>query len=199
MSVLLMVLSGSRKAILMVSVGLLVYYVFLNRSLIFKLQLVVPLLIFSLIAYQYISQNELFNQRMNTELTRQDMGGRKPIWEAAIMIIKTNPLLGVGIGEFAFQIEYSLGSLRATHNEFLQVAAYGGIVGVFWFILFLSALAKRSFRILKSKDSNFTSLPLALFFMQLIYLFSAGGSFTSFLSWFIYAFIAAKTHPENPE
>lgn len=189
----LVVLTGSRKAIIMVMAGIIVYYIFLNRSFLYKLKILVPLIIFGFIAFIYVSNNELLVERFGTEIERRDFGGRKPIWEASIEIIKTNPFFGVGIGEFSSLMVNRLGRLRSTHNEFLTVAAYGGIAGLFFFILFLSALVRKSLLILKQDDSGSTSLPFALLFMQSIYLFSGGGALTSFFSWFIFAFIAAES------
>ena len=189
----LIVLSGSRKAIIMMPTSILIYYIFLNRSFNYKLKLLLPLIIFGLIAFQFIASNELIMHRFASELERRDLGGRKPIWQAAMEVVKINPYFGMGIGEFSYQIEFRLGQVRAMHNEFLQIAGYGGFAGLLCFIFFLFGLAKKSLSILKRNNPWFTSLPIAMFFIILLYMASAGGAFTSFLAWFIFAFIIAKS------
>jgi len=201
-ALMLIVLSGSRKAVIMMPTSVFIYYIFLNRSLNFKLKLLVPLVIFIFIAFQYIGSNELMIRRFTNELERRDMGGRKPIWEAAMEVIRINPYFGMGIGEFSFQIEYRLGQVRAMHNEFLQVAGYGGLAGLLCFVSFLFGLLKRSLFILNRKNPGVTSLPLAMVYMSLLYLATAGGAFSSFFIWFNFAFIVVrsqKMEPDNPE
>lgn len=198
-SMLLIVFTGSRKAIILMAFGVLVYYIFLNRSFNYKLKLLIPFILFCFIAFGYVSTQGIIRERFMSELERQDLGGRMPIWEATIEIIQKNPFFGVGIGEFANQIEFSLGRVRAVHNEFLTVLVYGGIVGLIWFLLFLYYIGRKAFLILRIKNSSFTSLPIALFCMQILFLFSAGGALTSFISWFIYAYILVKTHEDKPK
>mgnify|MGYP000962011314 CR=1 FL=1 len=192
LALLLIILSGSRKAVIIMPVGVLVYYLFLNRSFQFKVRLLVPLTVFAVIAFYSIAGSDLIASRFESEMERRDLGGRMPIWEAGMEIARLNPFFGVGIGEFAFQMESRLGQVRALHNEFIQILGYGGIAGLFCFSVFLTALLLKSISALKNKYTDFTSLPLALFIMILFYLFSAGGALTSFYAWFIFAFISAK-------
>ncbi|MFO7851427.1 MAG: O-antigen ligase family protein [Bacteroidota bacterium] len=190
------VISGSRKSLIMLAVGVFTYYIFLKRSLSSKLVLLIPFTLVIIIAYMYTMSSEIFMQRLTTELQRQDLGGRIPIWEAAYSIIRTSPYFGVGVGEFAYQTELYLGRVRDTHNEFIQITAYSGIIGLSCFLFFLSAIAKKIIYMLMNHRRISSSLPVALFVMLIIYLLSAGGGLTSFLYWFLVAYILAKSNPE---
>lgn len=190
---MIMTLTGSRKAILILGVGILVYFVLLNRSIQYKLIRLVPFVLIGFIAYKSIMSNELIAERINTEFTHRDYGGRLPIWEATVEIIKDYPIMGAGIGEFSDQITRKLGRLRVTHNEFLTVLAYGGFLGLLLFLFFLTAIARRSLLILRIKNSSFSSLPISLFSMIFIFIATAGGALTDFFTWFILAFIVAKS------
>jgi O-antigen ligase len=79
--------------------------------------------------------------------------------------IRANPILGVGLGayETAFPIySESDGSLRVpqAHNEYLQVAADAGIVGILIALWFIVAIFRTVSRGVRSRDPLLAGLAL---------------------------------------
>lgn len=192
---LLMVMSGSRKAVIMLAAGVFAYYLFMNKGTMFKLKLLIPFALASVLAYNYLFSNELFLSRYTNAIEKQDLGGRQPIWENALDLISQYPLIGAGQGVYAEATESEFGKVRVPHNEFILIALNAAIPGLLFFLYFLLYLFYRSLRILKF--SQFSTLPLSLTVALVIYLFTAGGGLTSFLGWFMFAFIAGTTDKFN--
>jgi O-antigen ligase len=83
---------------------------------------------------------------------------RKEIWHSTWQVIKHNPWTGVGFGAYFLAIpEYQTGSgsmkLQQAHNDYLDLAASGGVIAIglaAWFVVILMSRARFAFR---SKDS----------------------------------------------
>jgi O-antigen ligase len=90
--------------------------------------------------------------------TGRDGTQRSEIWRATWRMIKDHPLLGVGLGGYWMAIsQYHEGSGEATpqqaHNDYLELLASGGVIGVAlgaWFLYLLIREARRNF---KSSDA----------------------------------------------
>jgi O-antigen ligase len=87
------------------------------------------------------------------------------IWRDTFSMVRANPILGVGLGayETAFPIySESDGSLRVpqAHNEYLQVAADAGIVGVLLALWFIVAIFRTVSRGVRSRDPLLAGLAL---------------------------------------
>lgn len=192
---IIIVLTGSKKAVFMIASGIFVYYVFLNRSFLFKLKLITPLVILSFFAVRYATGETVFMERMERELRTDEitLSGRMPIWEIAVNVISEHPIIGAGYSTYMLAVERMFGYGKAAHNEFLTVALFGGIPALLVFLFFLGVLGFRSFKLLKTQDKNFTTLPLSLWLILIMFLALAGGGLTSFLTYFLYAFIAGST------
>jgi O-antigen ligase len=72
-------------------------------------------------------------------------------------IIKTNPILGVGLGAFGvvytgYDSRNGLLRLEQVHNDYLQVLSDGGIIGAALGLLFLVSLFRQGFARRESKD-----------------------------------------------
>jgi len=82
---------------------------------------------------------------------------RLQIWSATISMIKANPIFGVGMGGYWTAIpSYHVASGSMTpqqaHNDYLEILASGGIVGlaiVGWFVI---VVLKQAGRNLQSRD-----------------------------------------------
>ena len=84
--------------------------------------------------------------------------GRKEIWRATWAMIKDHPLTGVGFnGYWAAIPQYHNASGDATpqqaHNDYLELMASGGIIGVLLVLWFLALLVKDARRSFQSTDS----------------------------------------------
>lgn len=192
---IIIVLTGSKKAVFMLAAGIIVYYVFLNRSFIFKLKLIIPLAILSFFAARYVTGETLFMARMEREMGAETitLSGRIPLWEVAADIIRENPIIGAGYGEYMLAVDRIVGRMQVPHNEFLTVAILGGIPALLLFLYFLGVLGSRAFKLLKTRNENFTTLPLSLLVILIMFLATAGGGLASFFTFFLFAFIAGST------
>ncbi len=97
-----------------------------------------------------------------TNITKTDGGDsyalkRPAIWKAAIEIIKEKPVIGVGPGNFEllfYKYNFPVDNLisryskntRFAHNEFLQVAAEGGLFTLFAFLFILAVVFKNGIK-----------------------------------------------------
>jgi O-antigen ligase len=93
------------------------------------------------------------------------LSSRGWIWRDTFSMIRTNPILGVGLGayETAFPIySESDGSLRVpqAHNEYLQIAADAGIVGVLIALWFIVAIFRTVARGVRSRDPLLAAMAL---------------------------------------
>jgi putative inorganic carbon (hco3(-)) transporter len=103
-------------------------------------------------------------QQLATKLERSsiaqsglDGSSRKEIWYATWQLIKHHPLTGVGFGNYFLAIpQYQLGSggtrLEQSHNEYLDLAANGGLIAVVLGAWFVGLVIRRSIFSLRSPD-----------------------------------------------
>ena len=194
---IILVMTGSRKSIIMLFVSVFSYYFFLKTNPRFKLKLTVPFIVASIFAINFISESPIFIERTELELERRDFGGRLPIWEESLLVIKENPIIGAGPGLIREELSQSLGISRSIHNEFITIAVLAGLPGLFVFSYFLWVIYRMSFKRLRKQNIKFSTLPISLFFILIIFLATAGGAINSFITWFLFAYIAGTT--ENPK
>lgn len=125
-----------------------------------------PLIILCLIATVFIgavwiggealtSRLETVSSEIAAERSAGDEGvGRRDIWRATWKMIKDHPLAGVGFnGYWASIPQYHDASGESTpqqaHNDYLELMASGGIIGVLlvaWFLVLLIKAIRLSFR-----------------------------------------------------
>jgi O-antigen ligase len=137
----------------------------LGASRIFRLTLGAVLLAVSLIGIFWVGGEQMAS-RLETipgEITfeTQEAGfgtSRREIWGATWRMIKEHPLAGVGLGGYWTAIpQYHLASGRMTpqqaHNDYLELLASGGILGVLLAVWFIFLLIKYARLRLRSLDS----------------------------------------------
>ena len=132
-------------------------------------------------------------------------GRRVAIWKYTIPMIKDYPLLGSGIGSFKYnslryQAEffdqgdnralYPHGLAEKTHNEYLQLAAELGIIGLIIFIWLIFAYFYYGLKILKREKERYKQGVIIglmgsvmAFLIDSIFWFPLHHSFTSSLFW----------------
>ncbi|HKC66506.1 MAG TPA: O-antigen ligase family protein, partial [Pyrinomonadaceae bacterium] len=132
-----------------------------------------PLIILCLIATVFIGAlwlgGEALTSRLETvsseiahERSAGDEGvGRRDIWRATWRMIKDHPIVGVGFnGYWAAIPQYHDASGESipqqAHNDYLELAASGGIIGVLlvaWFLVLLIKGISRSFQAVDATSS----------------------------------------------
>jgi len=142
-----MLLSFSRGGLYFISILIALYFV-LNLNKVrsyFVLILIVPL---ALGIYLYVT-NET-GGLIQKRYALKGASGRDQLIEVGFELFESEPLAGVGTGNFSHEIEqrklYSEGS--GAHNEFVRAAAEHGFLGIvfywgFFACLFLEILARR--------------------------------------------------------
>ena len=132
-------------------------------------------------------------------------GRRAAIWKYTILMIKDYPLLGSGIGSFQYnslryqakffdqgdnRALYPYGVADKTHNEYLQLAAELGIIGLIIFIWLIFAYFYYGLKILKREKERYKQGviiglmgSIMAFLIDSIFWFPLHHSFTSSLFW----------------
>jgi O-antigen ligase len=106
----------------------------------------------------------------NIKITDESIVQRSVLIESSIVMIKSHPLFGVGLGNFLptlAQMQKPLmvsTYLQPVHNIFLLVAAETGLIGLGFFTWFLW----KTFRRIKNYESRSKELLYVLFFIILI-------------------------------
>ncbi len=139
-----LLLNATRGAWLAVAVViplLLLYYLFKRRKL---AALVLCLFVF---AGAGLAHYEPFLQRLSTitDINFQSNSERLLIWQSASHMFRDHPVLGVGLGQYKdnYQKKYILPEAKEreiehAHNNFLQMAAENGAVGLAGFLALIS-------------------------------------------------------------
>jgi O-antigen ligase len=83
--------------------------------------------------------------------------GRSHFWGVTLEMIKTQPLIGSGLGAFSlaytrYDSRNGLFRLEQAHNDYLQVLSDGGIVGAALALFFVVVLFRRAFARRESRD-----------------------------------------------
>jgi len=154
--------------------------------------------IFVIMAHQFFYP--VLRQRLTEFFVFKDVSSldRIRIWDAALKMFMSRPLLGLGLGTFMFNFskfvvkDYAYGAPYA-HNCYLQMASETGIVGLvsflsilvlffvygiesvinkqrtfFWYILLASLASVLGYCIVMAVDTNFYSLDLGILFWILL-------------------------------
>jgi O-antigen ligase len=108
---------------------------------------------------QIVSRFETIQDEVAGEVQEDNSGvRRKEIWSATWEMIKEHPLAGVGIGGYWTaipQYHHASGKMtpRQAHNDYLELLASGGVIGILlggWFVFLLVKFARAC---LRSNDS----------------------------------------------
>jgi O-antigen ligase len=182
------VYTGSRSAVLMSMIGLLLYLMpYLNR------RWRVPHIIVGAIAIAgltYIAATTpVFSDRWREFSEGGDTSGRDMIFETAAEMISERPLFGWQPVQFEYELGQRTGarSVRAAHNMYLHLLMEVGIIGAVPFLVGLWLCGKSAW---KSRNLNLGLLPAGLF---LAVLASGIGSNTIYYKtlWFVLAVAAS--------
>lgn len=92
------------------------------------------------------------------ETGERDNTSRRDFWAATWKLIKANSVAGVGFGSYwvAVDAHYDASgnsTPQQAHNDYLELLASGGLVGVAFVVWFVAALVRQTGRCLRSKSS----------------------------------------------
>jgi O-antigen ligase len=146
LSVTALILSLSRGAIIAAIIGVLFFFYlylktkgvsnFNKRKFVLIAVLCITTLVAGVLLSNIISDGKTFRQ-INNMVERSD-SHRLMLWGKTINTFYSNPLTGVGLGNYSFPYHIYV------HNEVLQMVAETGIIGTGGFLLFLFFVFKHS-------------------------------------------------------
>jgi len=132
------------------------WFTFLRGSRLVRFLFVVLMVGVLFVGVFWMGGENLASKLHNEDSTRNIVDGatRTEIWRSSWELVKHNPWTGVGFGAYFLAIpEYQIGSgrlrLEQAHNDYLDLAANGGIVAVGlagWFIAMIILRARSSLR-----------------------------------------------------
>lgn len=175
-------LTFSRTAIIACLVASLVYFNFIfwharetnNKALKQKLFLIFLTFVLCCLFFVSLAWPEV-SHRFIISMGEQAVGLRLAYNEIAFFIISQYPWLGIGLGNFTWEIAQIFNLLQSwmhqpVHNVYLLISSEVGLIGLGVFLLFLWRLFAAS----KKEESNSRLfLPISLFFTVICFLFIA--------------------------
>lgn len=130
--------TASRTALLVLAMGSVLFVLLRqtgsNKTKFLSLVVGITALV---VGYIFISKQVVVMTRMNDTIEEGNISGRDEIWDVYLPLIGKHPLLGTG---FTGHYDYAnsvLGQAMSPHNVLIEVALYSGIVGLFFFLVFL--------------------------------------------------------------
>jgi O-antigen ligase len=150
-----LILSGSRGGLVSL-LAMIFFVIFITTqaknygSFILKIGLAVVLITTIIVGASLIGGESSLTRLAETAESKDITTNRSHIWNVTLEVIKNSPVLGAGIG--AFGVAYTphdtlngLERVEQAHNDYLQVAADAGVIGLliggaFLFILFKTGL-----------------------------------------------------------
>ncbi|KPL04481.1 MAG: hypothetical protein AMJ90_00620 [candidate division Zixibacteria bacterium SM23_73_2] len=134
------------------------------------------------------------------------------LWEVTFDLIKSAPILGTGLGTFPvefsrfkypdFNLEVPIENILNAHNEYLEILAEMGILGLVIFLWFLSGFFGYAFRYIKNKKEQrliVSGLISGVTAVLVGSLFNLGLRWTgsAFIFWFLISFTLSMISNEQ--
>lgn len=124
------------------------------RGIIIRTGLALGMVVVLIVGALAFGGADVFNRLLGTTNAADPTTGRSHYWSITLDVIKTNPILGSGLGSLGviytrFDTRNGMYRLEQAHNDYLQTLADGGIVGAilgltFLILLFRWALKRRN-------------------------------------------------------
>lgn len=185
-------LTGSRTGIITLSVGLFVFILFIKMQRWFKLSFMAVAVAGIVLIGSYFSKYDLLQQRFTNSIENGENAGRTNIWQHVLPIFYSSPIVGVGTTGYGKRVLsifglFQKGHYRGTHNVYLEILCYTGILGLLLFLLFMIRLLIKSFQLYRHNNYLVTGIILLII---IIAMFVLHGLYNK-TYWFFYAFVAA--------
>ena len=137
--------TGTRTALVLTVLILFTIFLFCNIK-----QKTLVLLVSFCLVYFYL-QSDIMQSRVLHSLTavttpdNDALGGRLYRWYNMWLIAKENILIGYGLSGAQYEVYKLFGHEMSPHNAFLDVLLNTGIIGLFFYIIFISKLMFSSY------------------------------------------------------
>ena len=196
----LLILSGSRGALLSLFLGLIILVVYIKMNYVKKVALAVLGVFFALYLFQFIMTTDPeFRQRIERSISQGDTG-RNKLWNAAFRVIEDNYVFGVGLpGVLPEMLKYS-GKYIEPHSVFLYVFMSTGIIGFIFYMVFILRLGIGLFKKFRQTGAV---LFLVIFTVVLLNMAKAGGGIGIIFFWLFFGmligYLLLEQNNENKE
>ena len=129
------------------------------KAIIIRTALAVGMVIVLIVGAVAFGGADVFNRLLGTTNAADPTTGRSHYWSVTLDVIKTNPILGSGLGSLGviytrFDTRNGMYRLEQAHNDYLQTLSDGGIVGAILGLTFLILLFRKAF-IRRNTDDKF--------------------------------------------
>ena len=179
--------TGSRGGLAALIAAYIVYCIMINKPLKIKIIAVFISAVAGSVGLFFMLNYSVLKNRIAEQVADESFGGRKPIWEAGVNMFMKYPVFGAGAGRYQMDISDIFGKFVVTHNEYLTILVYTGIVGFSIFLLFQYHLFKG---VMRSRMHDSSALMYSFITMYLVWLFAAGGALPTLTTWFVWGSVA---------
>lgn len=115
-----------------------------RRQKIFAVIIIVIVILFIIINY-VPTLSTFFYRFVETEENGDVTMGRSSVWQTTLEVFKTNPLIGIGWGQFQRQGYWSFNA----HNIYVQLLCETGIIGSLFYFSFFGYMIYETYKVLK--------------------------------------------------
>ena len=127
------------------------------RSAAVKAGLALTLIVIMFCSVVLLGGEEALSRFVGSVNTDDPTTGRAHFWSVTVDIIKTHPLVGIGLGAFGvvytgYDTRNGMYRLEQVHNDYLQVLSDAGIIGAVIGLFFLVNLFRMGFQRRDSRD-----------------------------------------------
>jgi O-antigen ligase len=176
-------LTGSKGSTIISGFGVISVFLFssYSRGLKSILSIISLLLI---VSFGVKSFNETTVYKRFQEDSVTELGTREELWLNAVDIFVDNPW---GIGEKAYfrEAKSRIGRALDTHNLFLYILVTGGVLGIVFFLIFLT----RVFRLMVAQIKKRQIITPIIYFVLVLLISKTGGVLTYLVLWYSLAFV----------
>ncbi|CAK7078311.1 MAG: hypothetical protein PARBA_03257 [Parabacteroides sp.] len=133
-------------------------------------------------------------QRLLESAEDNSLGARQSIWQDAIQIFYSNPILGVGEIGYKQEMLYRYKYYLDTHNMYLYVLVCGGLLSIYILVLFHFYLLKIALNAIRN---NKNVLPICILLFVILLAAKTGGALYSKNIWFYFSISYLSAVNEN--
>lgn len=161
-------LTYSRLIIFTLIISSIIYFLLSFRKNKKKIVFLFLILLFSFSLISFFAWPEILS-RFNISSQEQSVGLRLFYAQISFLIIQEYPLTGIGLGNFVWEIRMMLNLFyswlhQPVHNIYLLIASETGLIGLFFFFMFLYQLLRR---FIKRKEFLLIALLFSFLFIGL--------------------------------
>lgn len=183
----------SRGAILSVALGLILFVLLRKLPIGRKLFFILLLSGVTSGLFFVLEDSESVFLRMQELFTEGDQS-RMVLYDEIRNFAYDNPVFGLGETGYYDKMWQYRGEFKATHNGFLDIYLYTGVVGVLFFFIFLVYMIRFCWRLHQRRN---LSLPLILFAIVLLNFAKSGSGWNCKIMWIIFSIVIGMYYIYN--